>query len=129
MTATTSVTSSPNGTSNILRRIFANIIDVVEEFVKENRGGMSKQPNRSVPSLFSSKTFCNKFLLRRREMKTTGKKVITRVLGLTYAPCMDTYTSCNTLELNVEYPFIFNAFQVSYRALGETVSMYCCQRF
>ena len=26
-------------------------------------------------------------------MKTTGKKVITRVLGLTYAPCMDTYTN------------------------------------
>ena len=25
-------------------------------------------------------------------MQTTGKKVITRVLGLTYAPCMDTYT-------------------------------------
>ena len=26
-------------------------------------------------------------------MQTTGKKVITRVLGLTYAPCMDTYTN------------------------------------
>ena len=26
-------------------------------------------------------------------MQTTGKKVITRVLGLTYAPCMDTYTT------------------------------------
>ena len=29
-------------------------------------------------------------------MQTTEKKVITRVLGLTYAPCMDTYT--NTKE-------------------------------
>ena len=29
----------------------------------------------------------------RREMQTTRKKVITRVLGLTYAPCMDTYTN------------------------------------
>ena len=26
-------------------------------------------------------------------MQTTEKKVITRVLGLTYAPCMDTYTN------------------------------------
>ena len=26
-------------------------------------------------------------------MQTTGKKAITRVLGLTYAPCMDTYTN------------------------------------
>ena len=26
-------------------------------------------------------------------MKTSGKKVITPVLGLTYAPCMDTYTN------------------------------------
>ena len=26
-------------------------------------------------------------------MKASGKKVITPVLGLTYAPCMDTYTN------------------------------------
>ena len=29
----------------------------------------------------------------RDNLQTTRKKVITRVLGLTYAPCMDTYTN------------------------------------
>ena len=33
-----------------------------------------------------------------KKMQTTGKKVITRVLGLTYAPCMDTYTNRNFKE-------------------------------
>ena len=29
----------------------------------------------------------------KREMQTTRKKVINWVLGLTYAPCIDTYTN------------------------------------
>ena len=41
-------------------------------------------------------------LKREREMQTTGKKVITRVLGLTHAPCMDTYTNSIAQEPGLE---------------------------
>ena len=36
-------------------------------------------------------------------MQTTGKKVITRVLGLTYEPCMDTYTNNSYLVQDGKY--------------------------
>ena len=35
---------------------------------------------------------------RRREMQTTGKKVITRLLGLTYAPCTCTLTLSGIID-------------------------------
>ena len=36
-------------------------------------------------------------------MQTTGKKVITRVLGLTYAPCMGTYTNSGWLFVSLSF--------------------------
>ena len=36
-------------------------------------------------------------------MKATGEKVITWVLGLTYAPCMDTYTSRAAMAHRIEH--------------------------
>ena len=43
------------------------------------------------------------FCVPLKKMQITGNKVTTQVLGLTYAPCMDTYTNTGSVMSHVDF--------------------------